>query len=86
MSHAKNKLRKKEREAKKTSTVPDIWEVTGIAASGEIMCFTEKTEDAANYAAARINNRGGSVKVTRLVYNGPAAAWIDPKNPYRNRI
>jgi hypothetical protein len=65
---------------------PDLYHVHGVAGTGEEIDCEFESRELAEYVAARITARKGRVTCTRLVYNSPAAAWVEPAHPYGRRF
>jgi len=61
---------------------PHRWLVSGVDCYGEPFECSHDTEEAAAMTVERMNRRGGNVTFRRLDWNGPAAAYRDPAEPY----
>lgn len=61
-------------------TMPaEVWRVAGVDKNGESIDFNVLRCGDAYEDAERINNRGGRVRVQRMVWDGPAAAYRLPR-------
>ncbi len=82
MGRAKQIQQRRKESRKDDAWKADQWRVYGRSVHDDEIDFNESTEEAAVVAAGKINKRGGSVTVTRCVYNGPAALWL-PEDHWR---
>jgi hypothetical protein len=62
----------------------EVWNVAGIDQHGESINFDEERSGDAFAHADRLNRLGGNVRVRRMVWNGPAAAYRVPKEDATN--
>lgn len=79
MGRAKRMKERRQRGEPSESILPVVWNVGGWDQHGDEINFDVPTREEAEKHVARYNRLGGISYFKRLVWNGPAAAYREPR-------